>query len=102
MAGDFGQIARYNEPAAEQFIARRAIKPGVRVLDVACGAGNLAIPTAKTGAKVTFICLLVYQTRIPCALKVRALSSSSISGRLCVRLRRTDLYPTKGESSAVQ
>jgi 2-polyprenyl-3-methyl-5-hydroxy-6-metoxy-1,4-benzoquinol methylase len=60
MAGDFGQIARYNEPAAEQFIARRAIKPGVRVLDVACGAGTLATPTTKTGAKVTSICPLAY------------------------------------------
>lgn len=53
MAGDFGQIAKYGEPAAEQFIARRPIKPGMRVLDVACGTGNLAIPAAKAGAIVT-------------------------------------------------
>lgn len=53
MAGDFGQIAKYGEPAAEQFIARRAIKPGLRVLDVACGTGNLAIPAARIGAIVT-------------------------------------------------
>ena len=53
MAGDFGQIAQYSEPAAEQFIARRAITPGMRVLDVACGTGNLAIPAAKAGAIVT-------------------------------------------------
>jgi ubiquinone/menaquinone biosynthesis C-methylase UbiE len=53
MAGDFGQIAKYSEAAAEQFIARRAIKPGMRVLDVACGTGNLAIPAAKAGAIVT-------------------------------------------------
>jgi 2-polyprenyl-3-methyl-5-hydroxy-6-metoxy-1,4-benzoquinol methylase len=60
MAGNFGQIAKYSEPAAGQFIARRAIKPGVRVLDVACGTANPANPTAKAGAKVTFICPLVY------------------------------------------
>lgn len=53
MAGDFGQIAKGSEIAAEQFIARRAIKPGMRVLDVACGTGNLAIPAAKAGALVT-------------------------------------------------
>src|SRR5262249_6469702 len=53
MAGDFGQIAKYSEAAAEQFIARRAITPGMRVLDVACGTGNLAIPAAKAGAIVT-------------------------------------------------
>jgi 2-polyprenyl-3-methyl-5-hydroxy-6-metoxy-1,4-benzoquinol methylase len=53
MAGDFGQIAQYSEPVAEQFIARRAITPGMRVLDVACGTGNLAIPAANAGAIVT-------------------------------------------------
>jgi ubiquinone/menaquinone biosynthesis C-methylase UbiE len=53
MAGDFGQIAKYSEPIAEQFIARRAIKAGTRVLDVACGSGNLAIPAAKAGGMVT-------------------------------------------------
>lgn len=53
MAGDFGQIAKQAEPVAEQFVARRAIKPGMRVLDVACGTGNFAIPAAKAGAIVT-------------------------------------------------
>jgi len=53
MAGAFGQVAQYSEAAAEQFIARRAITPGMRVLDVACGTGNLAIPAAKAGAIVT-------------------------------------------------
>ena len=50
MAGDCGQIAPYSEAAAEQCITRRAITPGMRVLDVACGIGNAAIPTAKAGA----------------------------------------------------
>lgn len=52
MAGDFGMIARTIEPHAEDFIARRGIVPGMRVLDVACGTGNLAIPAAKRGAMV--------------------------------------------------
>ena len=53
MAGDFGQIAKIIETSAEEFIARLALKPGERVLDVACGTGNLAIPAARAGAEVT-------------------------------------------------
>ena len=53
MAGDFGQIARHIEAGAEEFIARLAPQPGERVLDVACGSGNLAIPAARRGAIVT-------------------------------------------------
>lgn len=53
MAGDFGQVAKHIETAAEEFIARLALKPGARLLDVACGSGNLAIPAARAGAIVT-------------------------------------------------
>jgi SAM-dependent methyltransferase len=53
MAGDFGQIARYTARGAEAFVERLAIAPGMRVLDVACGTGNLAIPAARSGAAVT-------------------------------------------------
>jgi len=52
-AGDFGQIARYYTSDAENFIARLNLKPGMKVLDVACGTGNLALPAARTGAEVT-------------------------------------------------
>lgn len=52
MAGDYGKIAESIIPAAEQFIARRSIKPGMKVLDLACGTGNLAIPAARAGAEV--------------------------------------------------
>jgi SAM-dependent methyltransferase len=51
-AGDFGQIAAFSVKAAEDFVARTAIKPGARVLDVACGTGNTAIPAARAGADV--------------------------------------------------
>ena len=54
-AGDFGQIARSYENGAADFIARLALAPCQRVLDVACGTGNLAIPAAKEGAQVTGI-----------------------------------------------
>jgi ubiquinone/menaquinone biosynthesis C-methylase UbiE len=53
MAGDFGQVAKYAEHEAVKFISRQNIKPGMRVLDVACGTGNLAIPAAKVDAMVT-------------------------------------------------
>jgi len=53
MAGDFGQIARYSAPEAEAFVERLPIQSGMRVLDVACGTGNLAIPAARRGAEVT-------------------------------------------------
>ena len=53
MAGDFGQIANVIQAGADEFIASLGLKPGNRVLDVACGSGNLAIPAARTGARVT-------------------------------------------------
>lgn len=53
MAGDFGQIARLNAKGAEDFISRLNLKPGMKVLDVACGTGNQSIPAARTGAQVT-------------------------------------------------
>jgi ubiquinone/menaquinone biosynthesis C-methylase UbiE len=53
MAGDFGQIAQYAAKGAEEFVNRLAISPGMRVLDIACGTGNLALPAARRGAQVT-------------------------------------------------
>jgi SAM-dependent methyltransferase len=53
MAGDYGHFATYLEPGAMQFLERLAIQPGARLLDVACGAGQIAIPAARAGAHVT-------------------------------------------------
>jgi SAM-dependent methyltransferase len=53
MAGDFGRIAFFTSQAAEQFVHRTSIQAGSRVLDVACGTGNTAIPAARAGAIVT-------------------------------------------------
>jgi SAM-dependent methyltransferase len=52
MAGDFGEVAKYTAEEAENFVARVVIPPGARVLDVACGTGNTAIPVARGGAEV--------------------------------------------------
>jgi SAM-dependent methyltransferase len=54
-AGDFLPIAQSFAPGAEEFIARLALRQGESVLDVACGTGNLAIPAARAGARVTGI-----------------------------------------------
>ena len=53
MAGDFGKIAKSYETGAADFITRLNLQPDERVLDVACGTGNLAIPAARSGAQVT-------------------------------------------------
>lgn len=53
MAGDFGVIAKIMEGRAEDFVNRLSIPVGARVLDVACGTGNLAIPIARGGAVVS-------------------------------------------------
>jgi ubiquinone/menaquinone biosynthesis C-methylase UbiE len=54
-SGDFGQIARGIEDAAEEFMARQGLQPGQRVLDVACGTGNLAVVAAKNGCNTSGI-----------------------------------------------
>jgi SAM-dependent methyltransferase len=54
IAGDFGAIAReIGALEAENFVARMKLEPGERVLDVACGTGNVTIPLARRGATVT-------------------------------------------------
>ncbi len=53
MAGDFGVVAKTIASGAEEFISGLGITLGMRVLDVACGTGNLALPAARLGARVT-------------------------------------------------
>jgi len=50
MAGDYGHFAQYLEPGALEFLARLNLTPGTRMLDVGCGAGQIAIPAARAGA----------------------------------------------------
>jgi ubiquinone/menaquinone biosynthesis C-methylase UbiE len=52
IAGDFGQVANFTAAEAEKFVTRLGIAAGARVLDVACGTGNTAIPASRAGASV--------------------------------------------------
>jgi SAM-dependent methyltransferase len=53
MTGDYDVFARYMEKDAEVFYQRLGITPGTRLLDVGCGAGQLALIAARAGAVVT-------------------------------------------------
>jgi 2-polyprenyl-3-methyl-5-hydroxy-6-metoxy-1,4-benzoquinol methylase len=53
MTGDYDLFSRYMEKDAEQFFKRLGIQPGTSLLDVGCGAGQLALIAARAGAQVT-------------------------------------------------
>jgi ubiquinone/menaquinone biosynthesis C-methylase UbiE len=53
MSGDYGTFAKYMEPGALEILASWQIQPGSKMLDVGCGAGQIAIPAARTGVNVT-------------------------------------------------
>lgn len=51
--GDYDRFSRYMEGGAREFYDRLDIAPGSRLLDVACGSGQLALLAAKDGIEVT-------------------------------------------------
>jgi 2-polyprenyl-3-methyl-5-hydroxy-6-metoxy-1,4-benzoquinol methylase len=66
-AGDFGEVAKYIVPVAEEFMARLNLTSGNRVLDAACGTGNLAILAARKGCAVSGVDIasnLIAQARV--------------------------------------
>lgn len=51
--GDYALMAEeVMAPLGPLLVAAAGIEPGVRVLDVAAGSGNISLPAAKTGATV--------------------------------------------------
>lgn len=66
-AGDYGVFATYLESGALEFFERLNLKAGTRLLDLACGAGQLTLPAARKGIDVTGLDLaenLVAQARM--------------------------------------
>ncbi len=51
-SGDFGKIAETIQTHADAFVATLPITPNLRVLDLACGTGNVALLAAGRGATV--------------------------------------------------
>lgn len=52
-AGDYDRFSRFMEGGAREFYERLNIAPGCKLLDVACGSGQLALMAAKDGLEVT-------------------------------------------------
>lgn len=52
-AGDYDRFSRFMEDGAREFYERLNIAPGCKLLDVACGSGQLALMAAKDGIEVT-------------------------------------------------
>ena len=52
-AGDYDRFSRLMEGGAREFYERLNIAPGCKMLDVACGSGQLALMAAKDGIEVT-------------------------------------------------
>jgi ubiquinone/menaquinone biosynthesis C-methylase UbiE len=50
--GDYREVARQSEPAAVALVEACGIEPGMEVLEVAAGTGNLALAAAQRGARV--------------------------------------------------
>lgn len=69
-SGDYGVFAKYLEQGALEFFDRLDIPAETRLLDVACGAGQLTLPAARKGIQVTGLDLaanLVQQARAKAA-----------------------------------
>ena len=52
-AGDYATLSEYIADVGERVVARAGVDADMRVLDVACGTGNAALPAARAGARVS-------------------------------------------------
>jgi ubiquinone/menaquinone biosynthesis C-methylase UbiE len=53
MSGDYDRFSRFMEKDAERFFRHLGVEQGTRLLDVGCGAGQLALIAARAGVQVT-------------------------------------------------
>ncbi|HEY3567286.1 MAG TPA: class I SAM-dependent methyltransferase [Thermoanaerobaculia bacterium] len=72
-AGDYAHFAQPMEAATIEILERLAIPPGTEMLDVGCGAGQIAIPAARAGVRVTGLDLAPHQVE---AARARARAES--------------------------
>lgn len=70
--GDYEAVAEKVTSIGDVLVSRADIKPGDKVLDVACGTGNATVPAAKSGAIVTGVDLSPGLIRIAQARGARA------------------------------
>ena len=91
-SGDYGVFATYLEKGALEFFNRLALEPGTRLLDVACGAGQLTLTAARRGIRVTGLDLaanLVEQARHKAAAEALGFASTKEMPNSCpTRTRR--------------
>ena len=52
-AGDYGEVAQRIVPVGELVAERAGAGAGIELLDVATGTGNVSVPAAQAGAKVS-------------------------------------------------
>src|SRR5262245_19296064 len=52
MAGNYDYFSRFMESSAVEFLDRLPLRDGDRLLDVACGSGQLGLLAARKGAEV--------------------------------------------------
>src|SRR5262245_11749277 len=52
MAGNYDYFSRFMESSAVEFLDRLPLRDGDRLLDVACGSGQLGLLAARKGARV--------------------------------------------------
>jgi ubiquinone/menaquinone biosynthesis C-methylase UbiE len=52
-SGNYPEVARRIETVAQVIVERAGVEPGLEMLDVATGSGNVAIAAAQAGAQVT-------------------------------------------------
>jgi len=53
MDGNYDYFSRFMESSAVEFLDRVGVAPGLSLLDVACGSGQLGLIAARRGARVT-------------------------------------------------
>ena len=57
-AGDYSSLSPHIADVGELVAERAGVRPGMTVLDVACGTGNAARPAARLGGRVTALDLV--------------------------------------------